>query len=71
MKKDLKPGMLVRYADGWCSEGEKKHVHLILENYLNPVTGEMTRWLIVTITTSNVIKPQEVVDDYMIEPIES
>jgi len=65
----IKVGMIVRYAAGWCGEGERKYLHLVKENVLNPVTGEMTRWLIETINTENMaFHPTEVVDDYMIEP---
>lgn len=62
-------GMLVKYAPKWCADGEEKYRHIVLENRLNPVTGEMTRWLIETVNTSLSIRPTETVDDYMIEPI--
>ena len=69
--KDIKIGMAVRYADGWCSDGEKHLVHIVRENRLNPCTGEMTRWLIETINSNiSIANPTETVDDYMIEPIE-
>ena len=61
-------GMIVRYAHGWCSEGERKYLHVVKENRLNPVTGQMTRWLIETINTGMTINPTEVVDSEMIEP---
>ena len=64
----IKVGDLVRYAHDWCSDGERKYIHVVKENRLNPVTGEMTRWLIETINTNLSIHPTEVVDDYMIEP---
>ena len=65
----IKEGMIVRYANGWCSPEERKYLHLVLENRLNPVTGEMTRWLIQTINMENMsIQPTEVVDECMIEP---
>lgn len=64
----IKEGMLVRYAPEWCSPGEEKYLHVVLENRLNPVTGKMTRWLIKTINSSLVFAPTSEVEDYMIEP---
>ena len=64
----IKVGMVVRYKSGWCSDGERKYLHVVRENRLNPVTNEMTRWLIETINTGLFLNPSEVVDDYMIEP---
>ena len=65
----IREGMIVRYADGWCNPAEKKYLHVVLENRLNPVTGEMTRWLIKTINMENMaLAPTEVVDSFMIEP---
>ena len=61
--------MIVRYAPEWCSEGERKYLHVVKENYLNPVTNEMSRWLIETINMKNMFfNPTEVVDECMIEP---
>ncbi len=65
---EISVGMIVRYAPGWSSEGERKYLHVVKENRLNPVTGQMTRWLIETINTGMVFNPTEVVDDCMIEP---
>lgn len=64
----IKEGMIVRYAADWCSPGERKYLHVVKENRLNPVTGEMTRWLIQTINTNMFFQPTETVDDFMIEP---
>ena len=65
----IREGMLVRYAAKWCSEGERKYIHVVKENRLNPVTNEMTRWLIQTVNMENAtFAPTEVVEDYMIEP---
>ncbi len=65
----IKEGMIVRFSREWCSEGERKYLHLVKENRLNPVTGEMTRWLIETLNMENMFfHPAEVVDDFMIEP---
>lgn len=63
----IKEGSIVRYADGWCNPEEKKYLHIVLENRLNPVTGKMTRWLIQTINSKLTLAPTEVVDDFMIE----
>ena len=65
---EISTGMLVRYAHGWCSDGERKYLHVVKENRLNPVTGKMTRWLIETINTGMALNPTEVVDECMIEP---
>lgn len=64
----IKAGMIVRYAPDWCEPGEKKYLHVVIENQLNPVTGKMTRWLIRTINTKLSLQPTSVVEDYMIEP---
>lgn len=62
-------GMIVRYSSKWCSPEERKYLHVVKENRLNPVTNQMTRWLIQTINMENMnLQPSEVVDDYMIEP---
>lgn len=67
--KKIEVGMIVRYADGWCSEGEKKYLHVVKEKRLNPVKNTMTRWLIQTINMEYMtFQPTQVVDDYMIEP---
>lgn len=65
----IKEGMIVRYAAAWCSPEERKYLHVVKENRLNPVTNTMTRWLIETINMENMVfHPTETVDDYMIEP---
>ncbi len=65
----IKEGMIVRYSPDWCEPGERRYLHLVRENRLNPVTMTMTRWLIETINMENmVLNPTTVVDDYMIEP---
>lgn len=64
----IKVGMIVRYAPEWRSPGEEKYLHVVKENRLNPVTGEMTRWLIETINSSLFLNPTEEVDEKMIEP---
>lgn len=63
----IKVGMIVRYSPEWCESGERKYLHIVKENRLNPVTGKMTRWLIETINTNFFLNPTEVVEDYMIE----
>lgn len=65
---EINVGMLVRYAPNWCSDGERKYIHVVKENRLNPVTGQMTRWLIETINSNMAFNPTEVVDGCMIEP---
>ena len=65
----ISEGMIVRYAPEWCSAEERKYLHVVCENRLNPVTGKPTRWLIKTINMWNLhIQPSSVVEDYMIEP---
>ena len=65
----IKEGMIVRYTPEWCEPGERKYLHVVKENRLNPVTGEMTRWLIQTINMEHMaFQPSSTVDDYMIEP---
>lgn len=66
----IKPGMIVRYKPEWCEPGEEKYVHVVLENWMNPVTNKMTRWLIQTVNSDTFLPPQEVVEEEMIEPIE-
>lgn len=65
----IETGMIVRYAPGWCSPGERRYLHIVRENRMNPVTGRMSRWLIETINMRYMtIHPTSVVEDYMIEP---
>ena len=65
----IKEGMIVRFAHDWCSPGERKYLHVVKENQLNPVTNRMTRWLIQTINMEHMtLQPTTVVEDYMIEP---
>ena len=65
----IEVGMIVRYAPNWCSEGERRYLHVVKENCLNPVTNKMTRWLIETINMEHMtLHPTSVVEDYMIEP---
>lgn len=64
----IEKGMVVRYAPAWCSPGERKYLHVVLENRLNPVTGRMTRWLIRTINTGMAFAPTEEVEEEMLEP---
>lgn len=65
----IKEGMIVRYTPQWCTPRERKYLHVVKENRLNPVTNKMTRWLIQTINMENMVfQPTSVVEDYMIEP---
>jgi len=66
---EIKVGMIVRYHPDFCSEGERKYLHVVRENRLNPVTGEMSRWLIETLGTGMFLNPTEVVEDCMIVPM--
>lgn len=67
----IEVGMIVKYAPGWCSEGEEKYLHIVKENRLNPVTGKMTRWLIQTINTNLNFMPTQVVEECMIQPADT
>ena len=65
----IETGMIVRFAPQWCSPGERRYLHVVRENRMNPVTGRMTRWLIETVNMKNIVlSPTSVVEDYMIEP---
>lgn len=65
----FKVGDIVRYAHDWCSEGERKFLHMVVETgLLNPVKMTETRLRIRTLNTGMVFAPEEVVDDFMIEP---
>lgn len=70
MKKKIKPGMLVRYVPEWCAPSERGYIHVVIENRLNPVTSEMSRWLIETLNTNLFLNPQETVEEEMIEAID-
>lgn len=63
----IKVGTIVRYKPEWCTEGERKYLHIVRENRLNPCTNEMTSWLIETLNSSLFLNPTETVDECMIE----
>ena len=64
VKQMFKEGDMVRYNPAWCSEGERKCVLVVLES--NPDTKKcIIRWVNTTMT----LKPTEMVDWDMIEPI--
>ena len=65
-------GSIVKYAPQWCREEERDFRHVVLENLLNPVTDEMTRWKISNQNATYLFgtHPVEVVDECMIEPSE-
>lgn len=63
----IKVGTIVRYKPEWCTEGERKYIHVVRENRLNPCTNEMTSWLIETLNTNLFLNPTEVVEECMIE----
>ena len=64
----IKVGMIVRYSPDWCEAGERRYLHIVKENRLNPITGKMSRWLIQTLNSGLSIPPCEVVEECMIEP---
>lgn len=66
--KEIKVGMIVRYAEKWCTPDERKYIHVVRENVLNPVTGKLTRWKIETLNSSLTWNPVSVVETEMIEP---
>lgn len=66
--KEIKVGMIVRYAEKWCTPDERKYIHIVRENVLNPVTGKLTRWKIETLNSSLTWNPVSVVETEMIEP---
>ena len=64
----IKVGSIVKYKKEWCAAPEEeKYLHIVKENRINPVTGEMTRFLIETINTKLTLNPTEVVEIDMIE----
>ena len=68
----FKVGDIVRYKNGWCSDGERKYLHIVREIRLNPVTNQMTRYLIETINMEHMtLNPTETVDECMIEYAEA
>lgn len=67
---EYRVGDIVRYSPNWCSPEERKYLHVLRERRMNPVTGEMTRWLIETINSGlTLLNPTEVVDEEMLEPV--
>ena len=61
-------GDIVRYAPEWCSEGERKLLHVIKERRLNPIKNTESRFLIYTLNSGLVFGLSSTVDDFMIEP---
>ena len=53
----FKVGDVVRYSDGWCSEGEKELLLVVLEDR----TNDSERYLVGTINHSNVFGHTETV----------
>lgn len=66
---EYRVGDIVRYSPNWCSPEERKYQHVLRERRMNPVTGEMTRWLIETINSGLTLNPTEVVGEEMLEPV--
>lgn len=63
----FKVGDLVRYNPKWCSEGERKLLHMVKQvGLLNPVTNKETRVEIVTINSKRFMPPVELVEEDMI-----
>jgi hypothetical protein len=66
----LTVGTIVRYHPNWCSDGERKYIHLVKEvGLLNPCTNQPTRVLIETLNTNLTLRPTEVVEECMLEDI--
>ena len=66
----LTVGTIVRYHPNWCSNGERKYIHLVKEvGLLNPCTNLPTRVLIETLNTNLTLHPTEVVEECMLEDI--
>lgn len=64
----FKVGDIVRYNPEWCSENEKKLIHVVKEVGLyNPVTMQPTRVKIVTLNSGLFLPPVEVVEEVMID----
>ncbi len=66
--KKIKPGMIVRYASGWCKPEERKYYHVVKEER-SPAPDGTRRWLIDTLNSGLTLGSTEVVDEYMIEPV--
>ena len=62
--RQFKVGDIVRYAPNWCSEGERRYLHIVKEDRTNSL-GE--RYLIKTINSNMVFAPTETVEAVMIE----
>ena len=68
----FKVGDIVRYKNGWCSDGERKYLHIVKEVRINPITNQMTRYLIETVNMEHMtLNPTETVDECMIEYAEA
>lgn len=68
MEQQFMVGDIVRYAPAWCSEGERKYLHVVTEvGLLNPVKMTETRVKIQTLNSGLSLAPTEIVDDFMIE----
>jgi len=62
----FKLGDVVKYDPKWCSEGEQKYIHVVVEvGLINPVTGG-NRYRIETQNSLQYFKPTEIVDEEMI-----
>lgn len=64
----FKVGDIVRYNPAWCSEGERKYIHMVKEvGLLNPVTMQETRVKIVTLNSQLFLPPVEEVEECMLD----
>lgn len=65
-------GTVVRYAPKWCSPGEEKYIHIIIEvrDHSDDKDLRACRYLIETQNSKlSHFKPTEMVDEEMIIPV--
>ena len=66
--KKFNVGDIVKYADGWCSDGEKVSRFVVLENDLcNPCKQSECRYKIGCLNSNLALGFVDVVDECMIE----
>ena len=58
----IKVGDIVRYAPEWCTQGERKYLHVVIESY-----EDVGRCKIKTLNSSLVFAPVEWCDFEMLE----
>lgn len=64
-KSIIKVGDIVRYASEWCSPGERKYLHIVIESY-----EDIKRCKIKTLNSSLMFAPVEYCDFDMLEKTE-